>query len=255
MLAGLGVFSTEFKNMASYFSIPTIGSLYQSKANLTGSLKEEFISFVKKVQDFFSAGIPIYPDKYEERGGNEIGTQVLVGGVGNGNSNTLTGKEDNQDAVTGALVKIMDNVVVNPRTWIIHGYMGINIENSIVLQTGRAMNIPNPILSSFLTTFGRETLNSLMKKYLKFVSEARRPFKFTTTDGETVPCLIKSYSLKNVAENLNWCEVDLEIQEFRFLALLSDNEQEMVGGVKGLYTSAKDAARQLSRSALKSLAM
>lgn len=253
MLSAMSSFATSFQNMASYFSIPTIGGLYYPTSNKENTLFNQFQTFIKKVQDFFQVGVPIYPDRYEEKGGNEIGTQVLVGGVGNGNSNTETQPANNGDAVTGALVKVMDNVVVNPRSWTIHGYIGINMENSRALQVAGGLGLPSPFFNSFLRTFGRETLNSLMKKFLKYVSEARRPFKFTTAEGELVPALIKSYSLKNVPDNLNWCEVDLEVQEFRFIALLSNNEQEMVGGVNGLYTSSKDALRQLSRSTLKTI--
>lgn len=239
--------------MASYFSVPSIGGLYTAQTDAT-TAGAAFMAFIKKVQDFFSIGLPIYPDKYEEKGGNEIGSQILVGGVGNGTNNFLKNDAKSESSsVTGALVKVMDNVVVNPRTWNIHGYMGINVENSRVLQVASGLNIPSTFLNSFLAQFGRETLNSLMKKYLRYVSEARRPFKFTTAEGETLAALIKNYSLKNVPENLNWIEVDLEIQEFRFIALLSNNEQEMVGGVNGLYNSSADAAKQLSRSALKTI--
>ena len=108
-------------------------------------------------------------------------------------------------------------------------------------------------MTTFIEKFGRGALNGLMKKYLEYISEARRPFKFYTADGENVAALIKNYSVKYLPENQNWVEVDLEIQEFRFIALLSNNQQEMIGGVNSLYNSPKDALRSLARGAVKAL--
>lgn len=246
MLLNLGMFQSTVANLASYFSIPTIGALY-SVPDETNNV----IEFFQKLTDFFKIGIPVYPDKYEEKGENQIGEQVLVSGLG-------TDKPEGADSganVTGALVKVADNIVVTPRSWTIHGYIGFKMDGMVGGMVGSMLSaIPVPALSSFLQTFGRDTLNDLMKRCLRYISEARRPFKFYTTDGETVPSLIKSYNLKQVAENQNWVEVDLEIQEFRCIALTKDG-QESVGGVKGLYSSASGFAAQMGRSALKVLAL
>lgn len=254
MLAPMGNFATSLQNIASYFSIPTIGGLYY-KDKTFSAIREsnDYATLVKKLLDVFQIGVPIYPDKYEETGGNEIGEQVLVGGVEG--VEPSEGEQNNQPTAVGALYKIMDNVVVNPRKWIIHGYIGINIENSTVLGIASGLNIPNPFFSSFLRTFGRETLNNVLKRTIQYISEARRPFKFTTVNGETLPALINKYSVKVVPENQNWVEVDLELQEFRFLALLGSNRQETIGGVSGIYSSPQDALRQLGRSTLKSIAI
>ena len=226
------------QNLVSMFSVPSLGGVY----------KQSVLSdpFLKKIVDFFSIGIPVYPDSYEETGGNEIGTQVLIGGVGTDASGAAN--------VTGALTKVMDNVVVNPRTWKIHGYIGINIENSTVAQTASGLG-SIPFLSNFIRTFGRETLNSILKRYMQYVSESRKPFKFTTADGDKIPALYKSYTIKSVPENQNWVEVDLEIQEFRFVALLDDNHQEVVGGMTSVFGSPADFAKRLARSALKTVAV
>lgn len=246
MLLNLGMFQSTVANLASYFSIPTIGALY-SVPDETNNVTE----FFQKLTDFFKIGIPVYPDKYEEKGGNQIGEQVLVSGLG-------TDKPEGAGSganVTGALVKVADNIVVTPRAWVIHGYIGFKMDGMIGGTFGSFPSaIPVPALASFLQTFGRETLNDLMKRCLRYISEARRPFKFYTTDGESVPSLIKNYNLKQVAENQNWVEVDLEIQEFRCIALTKDG-QESVGGVKGLYSSASGFAAQMGRSALKVLAL
>ena len=190
----------------------------------------------------FKFGIPIYPDVYEESGGNDISEQVLVGGLG---SDTAAGANPGSD-ITGALVKVADNIVVNPRRWRIHGYTGLNTNTKI----GQVINglIPEATLQSLITTFGRDTLNSLFKQTLQYLSEARRPFKFNTREGETIPCLIKSYTVKTVAENNNFVELDLEIQEFRFLALTEDGSPIAAGGVTSNFNPA-----QLGRTALKSL--
>lgn len=254
MLSSNTTLQSTITNIASYFTVPSLGSLYAPEDMLQNMNNPASLVF-KKILDFLKVGIPIYPDKYEEKGGNEIGTQVLVGGVGDGNSENQASDDVSKTSTktaTGALVKIMDNIVANPRSWVIHGYMGINLENMEVTKaiTG---SITPPFLTSFIEKFGRGVLNGLMKKYLEYISEARRPFKFYTASGETVASLIKSYSIRSVAENLNWVEVDLEIQEFRFIALLSNNEQEMVGGVNSMYTSAKDTLKSLARGAVTSL--
>lgn len=247
MLLNLGVLQSSVANLASYFSIPTLGALY-SVPDETDKVK----IFFKKLTDFFKIGIPVYPDKYEERGGNQIGEQVLIGGLGTDKADGASAGAD----VTGALVKVADNIVVTPRTWTIHGYIGFKTDGLIGgTYASLPSAIPVPALASFLQTFGRETLNDLMKRCLRYISEARRPFKFNTADGEAVPSLLKSYSLKQVAENLNWVEVDLEIQEFRYIALTDDANQKVVGGVQGFYSSAAGFAEQLGRSALKVLAI
>lgn len=235
MLANFGAFSSAMNDIASYFSVPTLGGLYKNPANA-------FTGFIQKVADIFSIGIPIYPDKYEETGGNEIGQQIIVGGI-----------ESAADLNSvGALSKIADNVVVSPRVWKIHGYMGINIEHGSYMQTAATFG-GVPVLSQINTTFGRDALNMVMKKYVKYVADARRPFKFTTSEGETVPALIQSYSIKNEPDNLNWLDVDLTIQEFRFVSLTDGRQQAIING--GPWGSVMSMTKQLARAALKSVAM
>ena len=74
-----------------------------------------------------------------------------------------------------------------------------------------------------------ETYLSIVKEYVRFLANARKPFKFTTPEGETVPALIKDCKFSNKAENKNFIEVDLEIQEFRYLGIV-DKEGQFVGG-------------------------
>ena len=230
-LMGLKSLTTSnLAGVAQYFNLPTIGGLY---APLTD--KNKVWTTVVQMLDMFKFGIPIYPDVYEESGGNDISEQVLVGGIG---SDTAIGAKPGDD-VTGALVKVADNIVVNPRKWRIHGYTGYNTNTKV----GHFMNglIPETVLQSFTAKFGRDTLNSTLKQVIQYISEARRPFKFNTREGETVPCLIKSYNVKTVEENNNYIELDLEIQEFRFLALVgNDNgDQTVAGGVNSMFTPAK----------------
>ena len=232
-------FGLALQNVASMFTVPTLGGVYKQSVFSD--------AMMQKIVDFFSVGIPVYPDSYEETGGNEIGTQVLIGGVGTDTSGVAE--------MVGALTKVMDNVVVNPRTWKIHGYIGINIENSLVAQKVSGFGGVLPFFSNFVRIFGRETLNSILKRYMQYVSESRKPFKFTPADGDPIPALYKSYTIKSVPENLNWVEVDLEIQEFRFVALLDDNKQEIVGGMDGVFGSKAGFAKRLSRSAFKTIAV
>lgn len=238
LLSGLKSFTSPYIEGASqYFNLPSIGGLY---------IKGKTVTFNKVMQifDIFKFGIPIYADVYEESGGNDISEQVLVGGIG---SDSAIGAYPGAD-VAGALVKVADNIVVNPRKWRIHGYTGFNTNTKV----GQIVNglIPEVMLQSFIAKFGRDTLNTTLKQALQYISEARRPFKFNTRDGETIPCLIKSYNIKTVAENANFVELDLEIQEFRFLALTGDEtgKQTAVGGVNSVIGITK-----LGRTALRAL--
>lgn len=247
MIAGAfkSVLSSELYGIGSYFTNPSIGGLYTAKTpTSTNSMVEKVLS------NLFKIGIPIYPDKYEESGGNEISQQVLVGGLGSDATLAQPGQ-----AVTGALIKVADNVVVNPRVWKIHGYTGVNINNWLGQYAQDIVNyIPSSnIFKSMIMQFGVEVVNQVFKGAIQYIAEARRPFKFNTKDGETIPCLFKSYNVTSVAENQNFVEVDLEIQEFRFIALVEEGKEKEqnlanVGGVTGPFNMAK-----LGRSALKSL--
>lgn len=249
LLNGMKAFtSSNLAGIGQYFNLPTIGGLYSPAKTQTPN---KFLSAVLQMLDMFKFGIPIYPDVYEEMGGNDISEQVLVGGIGSDSSQNATPGDD----IAGALVKVADNIVVNPRKWKIHGYTGFNF-NTIAGQTVSGFSMagigikPEPVLQSFIAKFGKDTLNSTFKQTLQYISEARRPFKFNTREGETIPCLIKSYNVKTSAENGNYIELDLEIQEFRFLALTGDEESNLtaVGGVNSAFNVTK-----LGRTALRVL--
>ena len=230
--------SSNLAGVSQYFSLPTIGRLYSPLPN------NKALAFIVQLLDMFKFGIPIYPDVYEESGGNDISEQVLVGGIGS----DATGNAKPGDDITGALVKVADNIVVNPRKWRIHGYMGYNTNTS----AGHFFNglIGEANIQSFITKFGRDTLNNTFKQTLQYISEARRPFRFHTREGETIPSFIKSYTVKTVAENNNFVEVDLEIQEFRFLALAGDEKgnQTSVGGITSPFN-----VSNLGRTALRAI--
>ena len=249
MLANFGALTTAVSDFASFFTVPSIGALYSPSPSTD---KEVVSAFFTKLTDFFKIGIPIYPDKYEEIGGNNIGEQVLVGGVGD---DETEGGSKPGDQVVGALTKIADNIVVTPRLWRIHGYIGFKLDNNIGVGLQRpAIELPVPALSNFLMTFGRDVLNDLMKRTVRFISESRRPFRFNTKDGDTVPCLLKSYTFKNEATNLNFIEVDLEIQEFRFIAITTkEGDQKAVGGVNGIYKSGIAMARNMGTMAMRAI--
>ncbi len=243
-LSGLKVLtSSNVTGIAQYFNLPTIGGLYSSKKFSLANILPVPVSYLL---DIFKFGIPIYPDTYEESGGNDISEQVLVGGIGSDSADGATAGSD----VAGALTKVADNIVVNPRRWKIHGYTGYNSNT----KTGQIINggFSDTTYQSFLTKFGRDALNTTLKQTLQYISEARRPFKFNTREGETIPCLIKSYNIKTVAENANFVEINLEIQEFRFLALTGDEagNQTSVGGVNSAFSAVK-----LGRTALRSITL
>lgn len=241
--------SANLVGVANYFNLPTIGGLYSTNKTLLSRAKEadkKALVAVLQMLDMFKFGIPIYPDTYEESGGNEISEQVLVGGLG---SDASEGGESGAD-IAGALVKVADNIVVNPRKWRIHGYTGLNMNTTVGnFALGMYPVIPEVTIRSFVQKFGRDTLNNTFRQTLQYIAEARRPFKFNTREGETIPCLIKSYNIKTVAENNNYVELDLELQEFRFLALSDDmGNQSAVGGVTSTFSVAK-----LGRTALRAL--
>ena len=125
----------------------------------------------------------------------------------------------------GILHKVADNIVPEPRKWSMHGYLGYS-SNNIFANVTRM--IPFNI-GSFIDKFGRETLLSTIKEYVRFLANARKPFKYTTPEGESIPALIKDCKFSNKAENKNFIEVDLEIQEFRYLGVV-ESEGQYVGG-------------------------
>lgn len=233
-----------FSGASTYFTLPSIGGLYKPTKPRFTNYRPFDRAVAETFLDMFKFGLPLYPDTYEENGSNNISEQVLVGGLGT---------EGDRNGEVGGLTKVADNIVVNPRTWRIHGYLGFDLNTTIgrSLQSGVFMDMTTgPFLQAFVNKFGRDVLNSVFKQTLQYLAEARRPFKFNTKEGETIPCLFKNYSVKSIAENQNFVEVDLELQEFRFLALTTkeDGQQVAEGGVNSVYNPKK-----LGRSALKSL--
>lgn len=126
-----------------------------------------------------------------------------------------------------------------------HGYLGYS-SNNIFANTTRM--IPFNI-GSFIDKFGRETLLSTIKEYVRFLAYARKPFKFTTPEGETVPALIKDCKFSNKAENKNFIEVDLDIQEFRYLGVVKDEEQYVGGNYNyGINKTANVLGRSVAKA-------
>lgn len=215
----------DIQDLVSMFTLPSIGTIYKE---YTDADDYKMSTAIQIVVNFFQLGFPIYTDNVVEGISNNIGEQVLVGGMG---------------SETGQLYKIADNIVPNPRSWTIHGYMGF--ANGNVLS--RLMN-SIPVVGSFIRKFGRDTLLSLIKEYMRYISNARKPFRFYTAEGEEVPALIKSCKFTNKAENTNFIEVDLEIQEFRYLVLFDPLTQVAKSG----YTyDPMNTVKALSRSVAK----
>lgn len=228
------IFSTTFGNLASYFTMPSIGGLYyREKPTEAGQP-----AGIMKVLDFFQIGIPIYADKYEEKGGNDIGQQILVSAIGS--------DDPGIGDTTGSLVKVADNIVVTPKSWNIHGYIGI--QDNDIFTTALRNAVP---YMNVVSTFGRQLLLETFKRVLRYICDARKPFKFYSIDGDTIPSLIKSYSVKKAPENDNWLELDIEIQEFRYIAMTKENEQRSGGFLPGI--TGKSAVQKVGRTALKML--
>ena len=160
---------------------------------------------------------------------NDIGEQTLVSAMGT-------------DA--GTLQKVADNIVPQPRMWTLHGYIGYSDDN-LFASVGYSEII------TIIKKFGRGTLLTVLKEYISFLANARRPFHFNTSEGESVPAFIKSFKFNNVAENINFVEVDLEIQEFRYVALQNGGIGQSVGGAysygfsKTAYSMGRVAAKTL----------
>lgn len=238
MLLGNTMMGTALSSLASYFTMPSIGSLYY-KDRTEDTVSANLANIIKKAMDALQIGIPIYADKYEEKGGNDIGQQILVSAVGSA--------ENNSTDVTGSLVRIADNIVVDPKSWSIHGYIGVKQDDTITQFLMKMVPFMN-----IISNFGRQVLLETFRMVLRYICDARRPFKFNTADGDTVPSLIKSYSLKKAAENNNWIEIDIEIQEFRYLAMVDDNGNQRAEGFKQ-GVNWKSATQKLGRTALKQI--
>ena len=213
----LGKINRGLVNVTSYFTLPSIGALYR---DLDNSDRVGLSRFLFMAVDFLKLGFPVYTDHFEEIVANNIGEQILVAGVENSNSGGFSAND------AGILHKVADNIVPEPRKWSMHGFLGYASNN--IFADVRRTQMPLG-LGNFVVKFGRETLLSTIKEYVRFLANARKPFKFTTPEGESVPALIKDCKFSNKAENKNFIEVDLEIQEFRFLGVVKD-EGQYVGG-------------------------
>ena len=212
----LGKINRGIVNVTSLFTLPSIGALY---SDVDDTEKVGFSKFLFFALDFLKLGFPVYTDNIEETVANNIGEQVLVAGVENSNIGSFSANN------AGILHKVADNIVPEPRKWSMHGYLGYS-SNNIFANVTRMIPLN---FGSFIDKFGRETLLSIIKEYVRFLANARKPFKFTTPEGETVPALIKDCKFSNKAENKNFIEVDLEIQEFRYLGIVKE-EGQFVGG-------------------------
>ena len=212
----LGKINRGIVNVTSLFTLPSIGALY---SDVNATEKVGFSKFLFFALDFLKLGFPVYTDNFEETVSNNIGEQVLVAGVENSNIGSFSANN------AGILHKVADNIVPEPRKWSMHGYLGYS-SNNIFANVTRMLPLN---FGSFIDKFGRETLLSIIKEYVRFLANARKPFKFTTPEGETVPALIKDCKFSNKAENKNFIEVDLEIQEFRYLGIVKE-EGQFVGG-------------------------
>ena len=213
-------------NIASLFTLPSIGALY---TEILETEKKSFSTYLYNIIDFLKIGFPVYADHMAESMPNEIGEQTLVSAMGT-------------DA--GTLQKVADNIVPQPRMWTLHGYIGYSDDNLF-------SSIGYSEIITIIKKFGRGTLLTVLKEYIRFLANARRPFHFNTSEGESVPAFIKSFKFNNVAENINFVEVDLEIQEFRYVALQNGGIGQSVGGAysygfsKTAYSMGRVAAKTL----------
>lgn len=213
-------------NIASLFTLPSIGALY---TEILETEKKSFSTYLYNIIDFLKIGFPVYADHVTESMTNDIGEQTLVSAMGT-------------DA--GTLQKVADNIVPQPRMWTLHGYIGYSDDN-LFTSVGYSEII------TIIKKFGRGTLLTVLKEYIRFLANARRPFHFNTSEGESVPAFIKSFKFNNVAENINFVEVDLEIQEFRYVALQNGGIGQSVGGAysygfsKTAYSMGRVAAKTL----------
>ena len=94
-LRGLKVLtSSNLIGAGQYFNLPSIGGLYTPRKKTFSFSKENKFTMVLQMLDMFKFGIPIYPDTYEESGGNDISEQVLVGGIGSDSPSDTTPGDD-----------------------------------------------------------------------------------------------------------------------------------------------------------------
>lgn len=233
----LGKIKRGLVNVTSYFTLPSIGALYR---NISVTERVGLSKFLFMTIDFLKLGFPVYTDHFEEVVANNIGEQVLVAGVENSNSGGYSAND------AGILHKVADNIVPEPRKWSMHGFLGYASNN--IFADVRRTQMPLG-LGNFVVKFGRETLLSTIKEYVRFLANARKPFKFTTPEGEAIPALIKDCKFSNKAENKNFIEVDLEIQEFRFLGVV-EKEGQYVGGNYnyGINKTAKALGRSVAKA-------
>lgn len=226
-LGGLSSLEDNISNIVSAFTNPSIGGLYSPEPE--GAISAVFSAVI----DILALGIPIYAEEYQEDMSNKIGEQVLVSGTG---------------PSAGQLIKITDNIVPNPREFHIKGYIGFS---KIFMDYSN--NIENGYLAvaiNFIRKFGLATLLAVMKVYLRNISNARRPFKFYTRDGELVPCVIKNLSFIDTVENSNFLHINATFQEFRYLSL---DTVDNILAVNNSYSDLIKIAVSLTRTTAKTI--
>ena len=75
-LSGLkALTNSNFTGVAQYFNLPTIGGLYSTPKTV---INNAILKQVIQMLDMFKFGIPIYPDVYEESGGNDVEHDVVL---------------------------------------------------------------------------------------------------------------------------------------------------------------------------------
>lgn len=238
MLSGFlqtGMFvGTNLSNISTLFSMPNIGQLYDEsdgKKWYEAGGNAIYGAIFKSLVNILKLGFPVYTDTYEESLQNNIGEQVLI---------------ENTGEKAGILTKVADNIVPQARIWKIHGYMGFQPIQAIPLASDKVYGT----LIGLVDKIGKPVLNSLIKDYVRYVANSRRPFKFCTTEGEVIPSLIKDYRFVDKVENSNYIEVNLEIQEFRWIGL--SNADGQYNGGEYNYSFSKTATL-LGRTVAKSI--
>lgn len=210
-------------NAKALFTLPTIG--------LPTSIVSELQGGWKKILDALSSvglarGIPIYSNKQQELGQNNIGDQIM-----------LRAGELGTQVVT-------DNIAPLPREWKIEGYVACpyNVRH-------------NNVVNYYITASNSILIVQAIKNYFRYLRTLRAPFQFITREGEIIDVLMQNYTFTDEPESEWATRIDLHLKEYIALGVGQDaysiSNLPSFGGIFGQSAQYATAGTKVIGKALK----
>lgn len=146
-------------------------------------------------------GLPIYPSAFSEKGTVQIGTQVIVTTIG-GTDGTISS------------TTMIDNVAPQPRRWTVEGYLAqfSDSQGDLLMQANNspALRYATAALAPVTTS----VYLAAAKQYIRYLKDARCPFKFRTDTGSKETVILADYEFVSHADITNAQHVKLSLVEY-----------------------------------------